>query len=214
MTQTSSSLYTSEERNLAADALRRLGHSFVSHELNNSDFQRITEFVDEFLTDIKERPERSRQILEMKRDRFAVVPPDGGSVEHFPDCIVSGPANPMGIFAQAHREKDEAVLRVTLGNAFEGAPKRAHGGIVAALFDDTMGFVLSILQTPAYTGQLCVSYLAPTPIGSEIEFRAKCEKIEGRKIFISGLAHFEGKTIATADAIFISVPRERFAAGV
>lgn len=52
-------------------------------------------------------------------------------------------------------------------------PARAHGGIVAAVFDDTMGFVLSMQGTPAFTGRLTDSYLAPTPVGEELEFRAR-----------------------------------------
>ena len=59
----------------------------------------------------------------------------------FPDCVVSGMANPMGIGARLWREGEEAVCQVTLGPAFEGAPGRAHGGVVAALIDETMGLV-------------------------------------------------------------------------
>ena len=33
------------------------------------------------------------------------------------------------------RDGDEAVAQVCLGAAFEGAPGRAHGGVVAAVFD-------------------------------------------------------------------------------
>ena len=48
---------------------------------------------------------------------------------------------------------EEAVARVRLGHAFEGAPGRAHGGIVASIFDDVMGIVLTIHSTPAFTAR-------------------------------------------------------------
>ena len=129
---------------------------------------------------------------------------------HYPDCVVSGPANPMGIAITCRRDGDDALATVQFGPAFEGAPGRAHGGIVAAVFDDVMGFVLSMVQTPAFTGRLTVSYLAPTPLGTELEFRARLRERDGRKLWIDGEAVADGKRFAEAEGLFISVPPERF----
>ena len=109
-------------------------------------------------------PERPHALLRPGTEVFAPgrqEPNDTG----FPDGLVSGKANPMGIGAHSCQEGDEAVLRVTLGAAFEGAPGRAHGGVVATLIDETMGMVLGIIATPAFTGRLTVNYRAPTPVG-------------------------------------------------
>ena len=132
-------------------------------------------------------------------------------MEHFPDCVVSGSANPMGIATSMRREGDEAVARVTLGPAFEGAPGRAHGGVVAALVDDVMGYVLNILETPAFTGELKVRYNAPTPVGVEIEFRGRLRERTGRRLHIDAEATHDGRTIATGQGLFIAIPVERFA---
>ena len=59
---------------------------------------------------------------------------------------------------------------MTLGAAFEGAGAGA-GGVVAALFDEAMGFVLSIACTPAYTGKLEVIARRRGRSGS----RSRCE---------------------------------------
>ena len=88
----------------------------------------------------------------------------------------------MGVAAETLRDGDDAVVRSTLGDAFEGAPGRAHGGMVAALFDEAMGFVLSIACTPAFTGRLTVTYRAPVPIGVPLEFRARLTGRDGRKL--------------------------------
>lgn len=127
-------------------------------------------------------------------------------MDHFPDCIVSGQANPMGVAITVHREGDDAVARVGFGPAFEGAPGRAHGGVVAAVFDDTLGFVLSMVQTPAFTGQLTVSYLAPTPVGEDLEFRARLRERNGRKLLIEGEERHDGQLVATCEVLFISIP--------
>ena len=148
--------------------------------------------------------------IRTKRRLFEAAPEDGGSLEHYPDCIVSGPANPMGIALTCHRDGDDAAASVTFGAAFEGAPGRAHGGIVAAAFDDVMGFVLSMVSTPAYTGRLTVSYLGPTPIGTELQFRARLQRQDGRKLWIEGEATVDGDRFAEAEGLFIAVPAEHF----
>jgi acyl-coenzyme A thioesterase PaaI-like protein len=207
----SSYLAASEARIRVASLIRNLGHQIVAHEISDDLFNELSDTLEQFLVKISNQPSRSRAIAEMKKARFSQVPQDGQSVDHYPDCVVSGPANPLGIAARAWRDKDEAVVKVTLGSAFEGAPGRAHGGVVAALFDDTMGFVLSILQTPAFTARLNISYLAPTPINSEIEIRAKVTNIDGRKISMQAKARHQEKVVAEADALFIAVSPEQFA---
>src|SRR5207253_6918464 len=133
--------------------------------------------------------------------------------DHFPDCVVSGPANPMGIAMTVRREGDDAVARVVIGPAFEGPPQHVHGGIVAAVFDDTLGFVMHMLSTPAFTGRLTVSYLAPTPVGAEIEFRARLVRRERRKLFVEGEAYHDGARIAEAKGLFVAIPPERLGLG-
>jgi acyl-coenzyme A thioesterase PaaI-like protein len=146
----------------------------------------------------------------MKRYVWGIAPGEGDRVNHFPDCIVSGAANPMGLGMSIWRDGDEAVARVRLGHAFEGAPGRAHGGVVASIFDDVMGIVLTINATPAFTARLTVSYLAPVPVGVELEFRARQTWREGRKLFIAAEATHEGSMIAEAEGLFIALPPERF----
>jgi acyl-coenzyme A thioesterase PaaI-like protein len=197
----------------AAAALRRLGHAVVAHEVGDDEFRRITTEVEALLAEVESAPDRARAPLDMVQAVFVTPPVDGGSRSHFPDCIVTGQANPMGMAAQAERDGDEAVLRTTLGAAFEGAPGRAHGGAVAALFDEVMGFVLSIHATPAYTGRLTVTYRAPTPLGVELEMRARLHSRHGRKLRIEADARHGTTVIAHGEGLFIAVDPERFAAG-
>lgn len=195
----------------AATMLRELGHALVGHEVEDDVLALVARTAEQLLSEVRSGPARSRPVEEMKRDLFAGPPEDLESMDHFPDCVVSGLANPMGIAMRAHREGDEAVSRVTLGPAFEGAPGRAHGGVVAAVFDDTMGFVLSMQRVPAFTGRLTVSYRAPTPVGEELEFRARLRVREGRKLVIEGRALRNGDCLAEAEGLFIAIPIERFA---
>jgi acyl-coenzyme A thioesterase PaaI-like protein len=207
-------LTVSPSRLGTADVMRRLGHAIVAHDLDDRAFDRITATVEELLALVEGAPARERSTPDMNGDLFVVPPPQGGARgSHFSDCIVTGPANPMGVAAQVLRDGDDAVLRATLGDAFEGAPGRAHGGMVAALFDETMGFVLSITCTPAFTGRLSVTYRAPVPIGVPLEFRARLTGREGWKLLMNGEARNGDTILAEAEALFVAVDPERFAAG-
>jgi acyl-coenzyme A thioesterase PaaI-like protein len=209
MSEPADELRVSPARLAAAEALRRLGHAVVGHHVEDALLDRIARAARDILPEIEASAPRLRAVDEMKRLLWEDRPGQGGTIDHFPDCIVSGQANPMGIGITVHRDGDEAVARVRLGPAFEGAPGRAHGGVVAAIFDDTMGFVLAIHSVPAYTGRLTVSYLAPTPVGDELEFRARLVRRERRKLFIEGEACHEGALIARGSGLFVAIPPER-----
>lgn len=197
----------------AAGALRRLGHAIVAHQVSDDLFDHITEQAETLLGAVEGAPDRIRAPLDMVHAVFVVPPPDGRGRTNFADDVVTGKANPLGIAADITREGDVAVLRTTLGPAFEGAPGRAHGGVVAALIDDVMGFVLSINATPAYTGRLTVTFRAPTPLGVELEMRARLHSRHGRKLRIEADAHHGTTLIAHGQGLFITVDPESFAAG-
>src|SRR3954447_23815151 len=197
----------------AATALRRLGHGIVGHDVPAAVLSKIAETVESWFPDVESAPRRSRSIELMKRMKQHICerPGEGAPMGPSPDCVVSGEANPMGLDVQFFREGDEAVSRVVLGPAFEGAPNRAHGGVVAAIFDDLMGFVLTIVESPAYTAELTVRYKRPTPVGEEIEFRAGLVDRRGRRLRIEAAAtDAAGTKIATAAGLFITIPREGF----
>jgi acyl-coenzyme A thioesterase PaaI-like protein len=197
----------------AAAVLRRLGHAIVAHDVDDELFGRVTAQAQALLHEVEATPDRIRATLEMVDSIFVLPPPDGSGRIRFPDGIVTGKANPLGIAADITRDGDVAVLRATLGPAFEGAPGRAHGGVMAALMDEVMGFVLSINATPAYTGKLTVTYRAPTPLGVELELRAKLHSHHGRKLRIEADAHHGTAPIAHGEGLFIAVDPERFATG-
>jgi acyl-coenzyme A thioesterase PaaI-like protein len=194
----------------AADVLRRLGHAIVAHDVGDVVFDHITTEVEALLAAVEATPERHRAPLDMVRSIFGAPPLQGAHRPRFPDSIVTGKANPMGLAADIGRDGSDAVLRTTLGPAFEGAPGRAHGGTVAALLDEVMGFVLAIHATPAYTGRLTVTYRGPTPLGIELEMRARLKSRHGRKLRIVAEAHHGTTLVAQAEGLFVTVDPERF----
>ena len=129
----------------------------------------------------------------------------------FEDRAVGGLANPTAVDYDVRFEPDEVIANVTLRRAFEGAPGRAHGGIVAAAFDDVTGFVIGQLREPSFTGELTVRYLAPVPVDTPLEMRARLTGRERRKLFIEAEASAGDKVVATCKAIYITVDPSMFA---
>jgi len=200
--------HTSAARLALADALRRLGNGLVARQPDDDLLRRITAQVDDWLPEVMGAPERPHAFHVHDVPSFDGPAPEEASVippNAFPDCVVSGKANPMGIAAQLWLEGDEAVCQVTLGEAFEGAPGRGHGGVVAALIDETMGLALSVSRTVAFTGRLTVTYRAPTPLGQLLEARARLTDQTGRKITITAELRAGDTLLAEAEGLFIAV---------
>jgi acyl-coenzyme A thioesterase PaaI-like protein len=201
-----------DPRARAAASLRRLGHAVMAHDAGDDLLDRIADAADAAAGELEAAPGRERDLLELKRRMFDVEVPDGGRVVHFDECFVSGPYNPMGIAIEVRREGEEAVADVELGPAFEGAPGRSHGGIVAAVFDDVLGYLLTLEQEPGFTGELCIRYLAATPILEGLEFRARVVGREGRKLYTEGEARAGGEVVARATATFVFIAPARMRA--
>lgn len=199
---------SSDARERAASALRRLGHALVSHDADAALLDRIAELAGRTAETVEGGTPRTRPIEAIKRRLWESPPADGAPMMHFSECVVSGPANPMGIALAVRRQGEVAVADVNLGPAFEGAPQRAHGGIIAAIFDDVMGYVLQFTRTPAYTGRLTVHYRAPVPIGEDLTVRGWLEARNGRKLALRAELHARS-LLCEAEALFIAVAPER-----
>lgn len=204
-----------ELRAHVAGLLRDLGHAFVGTDIDDETLQRFSATLTQQIEELAQRPPRVRTRPEGGFASFKMAVPQHGEGERrqlFADSIVSGGANPMGLGAWLWRDGDHAVMEATLGKAFEGAPTRAHGGIVAALIDETMGLVLAIHEALAFTVQLDITYLAPTPINETIYARAWLERKEGRKLFMRAEVTSGATTIAEASSLFIEVDPTKFLA--
>ncbi|MFI5395433.1 MAG: PaaI family thioesterase [Candidatus Binatia bacterium] len=95
--------------------------------------------------------------------------------------------------------------KVVFGWAYQGPPGYVHGGFVAALFDETLGFAQSMLATPGMTGTLTVRYRKPTPLYTELRIEATVQRVDGRKIFTEARLYAGETLTAEAEAIFISL---------
>lgn len=199
-------------RRRAAEAMRRLGHALMRHEAPVEMLERAAELSDRAAAELEAAPVRARSIASAARSFLEPDTDEEGRVVHFDDCFVSGPWNPLGIGLDVFQDGDEVRATAHLGAAFEGAPGRAHGGIVAAVFDDVLGYLLTVHSIPAFTGELTIRYLAATPVERDVEFRSRIIHRDGRRILMEAEATVDGDMIATATATFITVSPKNFSA--
>ena len=193
--------------------MRELGHDFVTHELDEVQLVELARHVESMSALVTQGALRQRTFSE---DRFvalsSLIPSDneGTTNRLMSDSMVSGGANPMGLGTLIRREGDVAIMEVTLGKAFEGPPGRAHGGAVAALFDEAMGLVNMLNNVFAYTARLDISYKLATPLGQPITARSWITRREGRKIYVEATLSAGEIVCASASALFIAVDHEVF----
>ncbi len=202
-----------EARARMGKAIRDLGHSVAGHHASVALLSEAAAAVEALVARLDAGADRGRGELSAHQARWDPSPKDGAEMFGHDDRPVSGRSSPWGLDLRIIRDGEEAVAFVTLRAAHEGAPGRSHGGIVAALFDDVSGFVLNILAVPAYTGELTIRYEAGTPIGVPLECRCRLERAEGRKLYITGELTDQGKVLARTRGLFITIDRDRFAAG-
>jgi acyl-coenzyme A thioesterase PaaI-like protein len=104
-------------------------------------------------------------------------------------------------------ETNEVIARCTLTRAHVGPPARTHGGVVATILDQVVGFAAAAVGRPGMTAGLDIRYKDATPLGVELTIRARYTHSEGRKHFATGEIIANGKVTASALGVFIGHPQ-------
>jgi acyl-coenzyme A thioesterase PaaI-like protein len=202
-----------EARRAAGQSVRRIGHALVGHDANEALLADIATTLDE-LTQRLDVCSPRRRPIEHVGHRETQIAGGRAAIESYDDRPFSGSASPWGVDLEVHRVGDEIEATVTLDSAHEGAPGRAHGGIVAGLFDDVFGFVLGVVQVPAFTGELKVRYERPTPLHRPLLCRGRLASRDGRKLLIEGELIDAGDgaetVVARGTGLFITVDPAKF----
>ena len=202
-----------EARARAGRAIREIGHAFIGRHGSLEQIDRLSDVLESITAELWPAEQRTRGLHDFGKEQQTDVP-QGPFENVFDDRPVSGRSSPWGLDLDLHRHGDEIEALVTLRAAHEGAPGRSHGGVVSALFDDVFGYVLGVVHTPAFTGDLYVRYVAPTPLFRQLSCRVRLSERVGRKLLLTGeLTDVEsGQVAALAKATFIAVDPELFRA--
>ena len=86
---------------------------------------------------------------------------------------------------------------------YQGPPGRAHGGIIAAIFDILLSRTQELVSGIGYTASLKIDYLAATPVNEELSLEAEIVKIDGKKLHNQGKIIVGGKVTAKARGLWV-----------
>jgi acyl-coenzyme A thioesterase PaaI-like protein len=205
--------FLEESRVTAAHALRDVVHAFVRAQPEEDAYDEIRTLAEQLVARLDATPRRDRMaLMQAARENHGGTFPVGVGAGGFNDRAVAGLANPAGVDIQVEPGGTDVVARVLFRKGFEGPPGRAHGGMIAAAFDDVTGFIIGRIGQPAFTGELTVRYVGPTPIETPLVMTARLDGQERRKLFISGDLSADGVVTATCRATYITIDPSIFAA--
>jgi acyl-coenzyme A thioesterase PaaI-like protein len=195
----------------AASAVYDLVHALVGTVTDDDRLREVAQLAREATARFDGAPPRVRTVPDF--DTVETMRAEGVDTTFLTmgDRPVAGPANPTAVRFEPRWDDDgTAWADVWFGPAFEAAPGRVHGGMVAAVFDDILGMAMARVRSPGFTGRLTVHFRAPVPMNQRIEFKAWGGEPEGRKLVVHSEARLDGRLLAEADALFILVDRSHF----
>ncbi len=136
----------------------------------------------------------------------------GGRFEVAPHaCFACGELNAVGLRLVLHVAGDTCWTETTLASTFQGWEDVTHGGIVATILDEVMGWALASADSWGFTARLTIEYRRPTPIGRRL--RAEGHLVERRRRLLTTQARLldveTGEVLATADALYVAAPADR-----
>jgi uncharacterized protein (TIGR00369 family) len=161
------------------------------------------------------RSERSRlDRPPVRRYRGRVGAPPHNSAGTFRGCFGCGPENPVGLKLAFRRERDSVVSEITLDENYAGYRQFIHGGVVATLLDEGMGWALvELLGRYGVTRSLQVTYRRPVRLGQSLTITSKVLAQEGANVTVeSVLEDGRGRLLARGEGAWVLVRDERAAA--
>jgi acyl-coenzyme A thioesterase PaaI-like protein len=139
--------------------------------------------------------------------------------EDFAHCYGCGRLNDHGLQLKSRWDGDETVARFTPRPDHTALPGFVYGGLIASLIDcHAMGTAaaatlraegLDVGRSPSprfVTAALRVDYLKPTPLGPELEIRARVRERTPRKVVIESTVSANGVVTARGEAVAVPLP--------
>jgi uncharacterized protein (TIGR00369 family) len=139
--------------------------------------------------------------------------------DDFSRCYGCGRLNPHGHQIKSYWEGEELVARFTPQPYHLAVPGFVYGGLLASLID-CHGIAAAVTATeraagrqpgagpaPLYvTASLRVDYLRPTPLGPELELRARVKEVGRRKCVAEVRVLVEGDECVRGEVVGVQVP--------
>lgn len=128
---------------------------------------------------------------------------DPGLREHY--CFGCGRHNPLGFHLVFERDEDGGVVaRYTPRREDQGFPDVMHGGLLALLLDEAMGWAMYADNVFAVTAKMELRYRRPVGLDDALTARAHIIRSRGRRIEVEAtLTNDAGNVLVESSALFM-----------
>lgn len=121
--------------------------------------------------------------------------------------FVSGEPDGNRYRIRYYRDTEQRLrARVWFGPETEGPPGHAHGGSMAAVFDEVLGLAGWTAGYAVVVGNLNVSFRNMLPLEQVVTVESEIVSAEGRKVLVRGRICHEETVFAEAEALCITIP--------
>jgi len=202
---------THPNEDLAA-ALRHISDLLIERDMSDNDretAQRLAASLVETLeagepVDIDVRTRRFDRQMSIYGRSTEIA--DGAVFDSFSESPCSGSSNALAPRQVIYRRHGQTVVAsVVLGTALQGRPGRAHGGAVAAVFDDAMGALQRVIRRNGFTQSLTTKYHAAFPTNDEVSILVECTDVSAPHFTVEATASFNDRIVASATGLFVEI---------
>jgi acyl-coenzyme A thioesterase PaaI-like protein len=148
----------------------------------------------------------------------------GGAVQdYYPDefahCFGCGRLNVQGHHIRTFWDASGSVARFTPGPEHMAVPGFVYGGLIASLVDchaiataaaaveEAAGRAVGEQPSPRFvTAALHIDFLAPTPLGPELELRGSVKSLSPRKVVVGVSVAAGARVTALGEVVAVPVP--------
>jgi acyl-coenzyme A thioesterase PaaI-like protein len=103
-------------------------------------------------------------------------------------------------------EGDQITATVRMSRYHLGGGAAAHGGQIGVVFDYVLAAAgLIVAESPMRTAYLNINYRSLTPLDTDLVATGRIDRIDGRKIYISGELRDGDRLCADADSMFLKL---------
>jgi uncharacterized protein (TIGR00369 family) len=122
------------------------------------------------------------------------------------DCFGCGLANPIGLHLDEFIAGDEGLTATFTPRAeYRGFDGVLHGGILAALLDETLAWTAMLLEgTFVVTASLELKFRKPASTDTTYTVRGEVIERRGRRLRLAGSATAGGIVVAEATGLFLA----------
>ena len=125
-------------------------------------------------------------------------------------CFGCGPDNDEGLQMRFEPTGEGSVCEFEVPARYQSWRGMIHGGLIALMLDEAVGWAGWHAGHPGLTGRLEVRYRVPLAIGERVRVAGRVERIRRTLVYASAFIDriVDGARIADASATLIAVPTE------